>query len=225
MRTIAIGDIHGCSTALDALLAVVKPTADDRLVFLGDYVDRGPDTKGVLDRVIGLTRTHPHTVCLRGNHEIMMHAARVDRDSKINWLSVGGEQALLSYSATGRPPVTLADVPEEHWTFLASGLRDWFETDTHIFVHANLYPELDLGDQPEMMLFWEFLIGPIGHLSGKTVVVGHSTQPGGLPRDFGDTLAIDTGAYKRDGWLTALDVRGLGFWQANQRGETRRGDL
>ena len=225
MRTIAVGDIHGCSTALDALLAVVKPTADDRLVFLGDYVDRGPDTKGVLDRVIGLTRTHPHTVCLRGNHEIMMAAARADRDYRQNWLSVGGDAALLSYAPAGRPPVSLADVPDDHWAFLESGLADWLETDTHIFVHANLYPELALDEQPELMLYWEFLVGPIGHVSGKTVVVGHSTQPGGRPRDLADTLAIDTGAYKRDGWLTALDVRGLWYWQANQKGETRAGDL
>ena len=58
MRTLAVGDVHGCSTALDALLAAVNPTPDDLLVFLGDYVDRGPDSRGVIDRVLALRRTH-----------------------------------------------------------------------------------------------------------------------------------------------------------------------
>jgi serine/threonine protein phosphatase 1 len=75
MRTLAIGDIHGCLAALDDLLAAVAPQPDDLLVFLGDYVDRGPDSRGVLDRLIELCRTH-RVVPLRGNHEMMMRYAR-----------------------------------------------------------------------------------------------------------------------------------------------------
>ena len=71
MRALAIGDIHGCLGPLDDLLAWVTPTADDALITLGDYVDRGPDTRGVLNRLIELKKKRP-LICLRGNHEIMM---------------------------------------------------------------------------------------------------------------------------------------------------------
>src|SRR5688572_25228262 len=171
MRTLAIGDVHGTSAALDTLLAVVGPTPDDRLVFLGDYVDRGPDTRGVLDRLLALDRTH-RCVFLRGNHELMMTRARHDRGELRMWLSVGGKPALASYG----PTATLADVPAEHWDFLDDRLVDYHETGTHVFVHANLFPDLPLDEQPESMLFWEFLTGPICYESGKTVVCGHSSQ-------------------------------------------------
>ena len=101
MRTLAIGDVHGSALALDALLAVVAPTAADRLVFLGDYVDRGPDTRGVLDRLIRIRREFPHAVFLRGNHELMMTRARGDWSECRMWLSVGGERALMSYAKPG----------------------------------------------------------------------------------------------------------------------------
>ena len=70
-RTLAIGDVHGCLTALDTLLGFVELRPTDQLIFLGDYVDRGPDSKGVLDRLIELRRLH-EVVFLRGNHEVMM---------------------------------------------------------------------------------------------------------------------------------------------------------
>ncbi|MCZ2343556.1 MAG: serine/threonine protein phosphatase [Bacteroidales bacterium] len=223
MRTLAIGDIHGCSVALDALLQVVQPAPQDQLIFLGDYVDRGPDTKGVLDRLLGLRVSHPRTIFLRGNHEIMMNHARQNRGLRADWLSVGGDRALMSYSADGSP-AGFDEVPHEHWEFLTTGLRDWYETPSHIFVHANLDADLPLEEQFEDMLFWTFLSGPIRHVSGKTVIVGHSSVPGGRPRDHGCTVCIDTGVYK-SGWLTCLDVNTDRYWQANQIGETRTGRL
>src|SRR5688572_1050231 len=218
MRTLAIGDVHGTSAALDALLAAVAPAPDDRLVFLGDYVDRGPDTRGVLDRLITLDKSH-RCVFLRGNHELMMTRARSDRSELRMWLSVGGMQALASYGRGG-----LADVPPEHWDFLDNRLTDYHETDTHVFVHANLFPELPLDEQPELMLFWEFLAAPIRHESGKTVVCGHSSQKSGEVLDLGDTICIDTFAYG-GGWLTGLDVGSYRYWQADLRGQTRDGRL
>ncbi len=221
MRTLAIGDVHGMTTALDALLAAVEPSPDDVLVFLGDYVDRGPDSKGVLDRLIAWSQ-RLQLVCLRGNHELMMLNARTDPGALRMWLSVGGLQALASYGRGGR--ATLDDVPEEHWNFLEERCGDYFETDTHIFVHANLYPGVELADQPELMLFWEFLDGPIHHTSGKTVICGHSSQRGGDPLAWKKTVCIDTYAYG-GGWLTCLDVDTRRYWQANPRGEVRRGEL
>jgi serine/threonine protein phosphatase 1 len=148
MRTLAIGDIHGASSALDALLAVVRPTPADTLVFLGDYVDRGPDSRGVLDRLLAL-RDQCRVVCLRGNHELMMLRARTGRDDRRMWLSVGGAECLLSYGTTPGVPGTLADVPAEHWAFLEGECVDWYETMSHIFVHANLSPDLSPAEEFE----------------------------------------------------------------------------
>ena len=78
MRLLAIGDIHGCLTALNKLLHIMQPQPDDQLVALGDYVDRGPDSRGVIERVRALRRTHP-LVCLRGNHDVMMLKSRPGR--------------------------------------------------------------------------------------------------------------------------------------------------
>ena len=117
MRTLAIGDIHGCTTHLDALLAAVAPTPVDRLVFLGDYVDRGPDSRGVLDRLIALKETH-QVVCLRGNHELMMTRARSDKSEYRMWMQVGGAQALGSYGDKPGRSGTLDSIPEAHWRFI-----------------------------------------------------------------------------------------------------------
>ncbi len=222
MRTLAVGDIHGCSAALDALLAVVRPTPADLLVFLGDYVDRGPDSKGVIDRLIALRQSH-RVVCLRGNHELMMTEARRDKGELRNWLSVGGVQTMNSYVESGWR-ATFDNIPPEHWEFLEEGLFDFFETDTHIFVHANLEPGTPLADQTDTYLFWEFLNGPVRHVSGKIMVCGHSSQRSGLPKAWPTTYCLDTGAYA-GGWLTCLDVRSQTYWQANAVGETRAAEL
>src|SRR5436305_15152730 len=97
MRTLAIGDIHGCSRALDALLAAVAPRPDDQLITLGDYVDRGPDSRGVLDRLLALHATG-RLVALRGNHDYMMLQARAGVD-RFMWLAFGGRPTLESYGA------------------------------------------------------------------------------------------------------------------------------
>lgn len=223
MRTLAIGDIHGASSALDALLAVVRPTPADTLVFLGDYVDRGPDSRGVLDRLLAL-RDQCRVVCLRGNHELMMLRARTGRDDRRMWLSVGGAECLLSYGTTPGVPGTLADVPAEHWAFLEGECVDWYETTSHIFVHANLSPDLSPAEEFEDKLFWEFLVKPVGHVSGKVVVCGHTSQRSGAVLDLGDTVCIDTFAYG-GGWLTALDVGSYRFTQADRTGRLRDGQL
>jgi serine/threonine protein phosphatase 1 len=223
MRTLAIGDIHGCLFALDCLLDQVQPQAEEQLIFLGDYVDRGPDSRGVIERLLWLREQHPRSIFLRGNHEIMMVTAKRHPQTQREWLSVGGKAALQSY-AGDRLIGRLEDVPDSHWAFLEQGLSDWFETASHIFVHANLDPTQPLDRQSEDWLFWNFLTGPIRHCSGKTVIVGHTVQRDGWPVDYGDTIAIDTGLY-RGGWLTCLDVVTGQFWQTNLSGQSRQGSL
>lgn len=222
MRTLAVGDIHGCGAALDALLAAVQPTPADLLVFLGDYVDRGPDSKGVIERLLTLKRTH-RVVCLRGNHELMMVDARRNPAELRNWLSVGGVQTMSSYAVAGWK-ASFDHVPTDHWEFLQGELFDYFETDTHIFVHATLEPTTPLDEQSDMYLFWEFVNAPVRHESGKVMVCGHSSQRNGLPRAWPTTYCLDTGAYA-GGWLTCLDVGSQKYWQANNSGETRTAHL
>jgi len=221
MRTLAIGDIHGMSGALDALLDAVNPTMGDRLVFLGDYVDRGPDSKGAIDRILALT-SYYSIVCLKGNHEIMMSKARHDREARKLWLAVGGVQAMASYSSGGRS--SFGDIPEVHWEFIDNCSPYW-ETDTHIFVHANLAEKLPLVEQPESKLYWEHLNGPIQHESGKTVICGHTSQRSGIPLAWPTTICIDTKAYADGGWLTCLEVGTTHYLQANAMGQTREGEL
>jgi serine/threonine protein phosphatase 1 len=222
MRVLAIGDIHGCLRALDTLLARVEPRPEDLLVTLGDYVDRGPDSRGVLDRLVALHRTG-RLVALRGNHDQMMRDARRGRDEQRDWIACGGGSTLASYSPRGDAG-ELADVPAEHWEFLDRLCVDWYETDRHFFVHANAFADLPLRDQPDYMLFWEPLIHPRPHSSGKVMVCGHTRQRIGLPLNVGHAICIDTWVYG-PGWLTCLDVETGQFWQANQLGQERAGWL
>ena len=118
MRVLAVGDIHGCSRAFDALLAAVRLRPGDTLVTLGDYVDRGPDSSGVLQRLCRLAeRTDIRLLALRGNHEQMMLDARDGSGELEVWRHCGGDAALANYSVLGDEG-RLADVPYEHWALL-----------------------------------------------------------------------------------------------------------
>lgn len=221
-RVLAIGDIHGCSHALDLLLADVNPRGDDRIVTLGDYVDRGPDSKGVLDRLLDLRRTG-RLVALRGNHELMLLDAPNLGDDRDLWLECGGWETLLSYGRSGQPG-TLDDIPERHWQFIESSCVDAYETPTHLFVHAGAYPDMPLAEQPSYVLFWDSFQNRGPHESGKVLICGHTQQRSGVPLNLGHAVCLDTWAYG-DGWLTCLDVTTGRVWQANQKGERRTAHL
>jgi serine/threonine protein phosphatase 1 len=217
MRILAIGDIHGCSIAFDTLLQAVEPRPEDLLVTLGDYVDRGPDSRGVLERLLQWKQTH-RLVALAGNHEQMILEARQDPEVYAGWLTVGGDMTLISYGREGQPG-TLSDVPAEHWTFLED-CRDWLETERFVFVHANLEPNLPLEQQPLSALRWQKFADPLPHVSGKTMICGHTRQISGLPRNLGYAVCIDTWVYGA-GWLTCLEPVTGHVWQANQLGQRR----
>jgi serine/threonine protein phosphatase 1 len=222
MRILAIGDIHGCSKAFDAILEMVRPQLDDLIIALGDYVDRGPDSIGVLERLIAL-RGKYRLICLRGNHEQMMLDARSGDLAEHRWLEWGGNKTLASYSPWGEAG-SLAEVPPHHWQFLENDCVPWYETDTHIFVHASVDPELPLDEQPTEKLQWEPFYGQPPHRSGKIMVCGHTAQKTGVPVDLGHIICIDTWVYG-DGCLTCLDVATGKYWQANQLGQKREGQL
>lgn len=221
-RILAIGDIHGCLTALTALASFVPFRDNDLLVTLGDYVDRGPDTRGVLDWLIARFETG-RLIPLRGNHEIIMLDAREGPDMLAYWQLVGGQATLRSYSGDGTEG-DLSDIPDEHWQFLEQDTRRYYETATHFFVHANALPDWPLADQPDDVIFWEKFYNPPPHESGKIMICGHTPQPSFEPRDIGHAVCIDTWVYK-NGWLTCLEPATGKYWQANQKGETRRGEL
>src|SRR4051794_2061919 len=215
-RTIAIGDIHGCSIALDALLDAIRPRPEDVIVTLGDYIDRGPDSRGVIDRLIDLGQ-RCRLVPLLGNHEEMLLDVRSGLHPT-TWLGMGGLATLDSYG----PGRKLTLIPDEHYEFLED-CQDSYETDSHIFVHANYFPDIPMAEQPVGMLRWESLpdMTPGPHESGKTVIVGHTSQKGGEILDLGHLKCIDTYCYG-GGWLTALDVKTGEVWQADREGKMRR---
>jgi serine/threonine protein phosphatase 1 len=215
VRTLAIGDIHGCYRSLDALASFAAFTDSDRIVTLGDYVDRGPDSQRVIDWLIDRNAAG-RLIALRGNHELMMLAARRSERHREEWLAVGGDAVLSSY-CTDR----LDDIPSDHWNFLSKSLRSHFCTNTHFFVHANAYPDIPIDDQPDFMLYWESFGDPTPHESGLTMVCGHTPQRDGTPLTVGHAICIDTWACGR-GWLTCLDVDAGLCWQSNETGDTRR---
>lgn len=218
MRKFAIGDIHGCLSALQVLDRELAFGDGDTVVTLGDYVDRGPDSRGVIDFLINLSN-RCRLFALRGNHEIMMLEARVVSSWLASWLNCGGAATLASYGSNG-----IQDVPDSHWHFLAGTIP--YQVSKHdFFVHANVLPDVSLEDQPDVNLFWEHLPKEVlPHISGRRMICGHTPQTSGLPLDLGHAVCIDTWAYG-DGWLTCLEPATGDYWQANQQGELRRGTL
>ncbi len=219
MRTLAIGDIHGCSKALRTLLKAVKPGKDDLVITLGDYVDRGPDSKGVLDMLLELERTTQLRPLL-GNHEILFMEAMQHQLDVEAWLRVGGQDTVLSYSPDGRT-LSLKYVNPAHMEFISERCLKYYETDRQIFVHANANAMLPMAEQTDDWLFWTRFDDAYPHVSGKMMVCGHTAQKSGLPSVKSQAICLDTWAYGL-GWLTCLDVEAGVFIQANQQGEINR---
>jgi serine/threonine protein phosphatase 1 len=218
-RLIAIGDVHGCFHALDAVLQSIEPTTDDRIVFLGDMVDSGKETREVLERIIAL-KQECDVVLIQGNHEEMMFAARENEKALRYWENCGGVATINSYRFGG----TLADIPAEHWRLLDTCVP-YYETDEFILTHANYAADLPMAEQLEYTLRWELFdpdkVQP--HFSGKSVVVGHTEQKNAEILDLGYATCIDTVCCKY-GWLTALDVSTHEVWQASRWGMLRESE-
>jgi serine/threonine protein phosphatase 1 len=218
MRELAIGDIHGCVRSFETLLGLIKPQPSDTIVLLGDYIDRGPDSRRVIDLILELQQRCT-VIALTGNHEIMLRQAAVDPIAMKDWLRYGGLETLRSYGRHGRP-ANIGEIPANHWQFFREQTLDYWETDERIFVHASLDPKFDMDEQPEWLLFWQTFLEPTIHKTGKQIICGHTAQTSGLPAVFDYGICIDTWVYGR-GWLTCLDTREQTFVQANERGQTR----
>jgi serine/threonine protein phosphatase 1 len=213
MRLLAVGDIHGCYKAFETLLNAIEIQPADTLVTLGDYVDRGPASRQVIERLLQL-KSECHLVPLLGNHEQMMLEARESRDMRKIWLGFGGAEAVEAYGS-------FEAIPDAHWRFLEKDCLPYWEADTHFFVHANADPDRRLYAQSENMLRWEIFDHALPHESGKIMVCGHTSQKNGLPCNKGFAVCIDTYAHG-GGWMTCLEVNSGTIWQANQAGQVRQ---
>lgn len=212
-RNLAIGDIHGCDVALSTLLDGMWLSSDDTLICLGDFIDRGPQSKEVIDRLIKLQQDVT-LIGICGNHEEMLLQSLKRGSPRMLWAGSGAIATLESYGGS------LTDIPESHIEFLKS-LRDYWQTETHIFVHANVEPNTSLEDQLVLWLRWDKFTGTEPpHFSGRTVICGHTAQSTGLPAVCDGYICIDTKAYGGM-WLTGLDAENETFWQASQTGEFR----
>jgi len=213
-RVLAIGDVHGCARALSLILESVSVERSDTVVLLGDLVDRGPDSRGVLERVMFL-EGECRVVLVTGNHEEMMLSG-LHGSSRDEWLKWGGRATLDSYG--GR----VEDIPEDHRQWLSGGV-DYFETDHEICIHANLEPGVPLSEQRAEWLRWTHLTGrEEAHASGRRIVCGHTPQPIGLPLVTDGWLCIDTLCWA-GGFLTCVDLASNEIWQAQESGTVREG--
>lgn len=211
-RVIAVGDVHGCQTMLAALLQAMALTQDDTLIFLGDLIDRGLDSKGVIE-TIWAYETKCRIVRILGNHEEMMLRSRQRADDCQLWLQVGGAQTLASF---GLPPTHhgLMSVPSHYITWLQNA-KDHLETDKFIFCHATPDHDKPMSEQTSETWRWRHLQDlPHRHISGKTVVCGHTPQPDGDVYCMDGLICLDTYAFG-GGKLTALDVLSGTLWQVD----------
>jgi serine/threonine protein phosphatase 1 len=224
-RVYAIGDVHGRRDCLDTLIGMIdaddaaRGRADTKLVFLGDLIDRGADSRGVVERAMHIAQS-PKTVLLMGNHEeILIRAWEGDRKAAGLFHRVGGRETLLSYGVTEAEYDScdldsLAEligkhIPADHIAFMRRFIDQW-QCGDFLFVHAGIRPGLPLEEQRPSDMRWirrEFLDDPRDH--GVMVVHGHS-----ITEDVDERvnrIGIDTGAFA-SGKLTALGIEGAEKW-------------
>jgi serine/threonine protein phosphatase 1 len=225
VRIYAIGDIHGRADLLEETLARVDadfatyPDCKPIHVFLGDYIDRGPSSRAVIDRLIERMGTH-HTICLKGNHESYMLDFLGSPVVLSEWQHCGGLQTMMSYgirpsmNAGSAKQIELSQalnvaLPGRHRDFLRS-LPLSFTCGDFFFTHAGVKPKVPLNRQKEEDLLWirdDFLLYEEGH--EKIIVHGHS--PVTEPEIRHNRINIDTGAYAT-GRLTCLIIETEGYF-------------
>lgn len=214
---IAIGDVHGCARELNELLGKLPLRPDTTIVFLGDYIDRGPDSKGVIDTILDLGTRH-HVVALMGNHETMLFDFLADPKSSMagKFLYNGGSACLASYGdASGN-----WQIPASHIQFL-KGLRLSYETRDYFFVHAGI-PDVALSElSPEehaKIMLW--IRGPFLNNTRrwkKRIVHGHTPSP--QPEVKPNRINLDTGC-ALGGRLTAMELPTEQIFQVEKYVET-----
>lgn len=210
-KIIAIGDVHGCANTLKAMWKKLKPYEDHIHLFVGDYIDRGPDSKEVVDFLLRI-KNERKTVFLRGNHEVMLLEALAKGSSR-NWMFNGGQTTLKSYGKDK----TVEDIPAGHIDFFKK-TRLYYETENYFFVHAGIPPTLSIEQSKEDASAHNYFFWGRDHLNAfappweKTIVFGHTPQP--FPINQRGMIGIDTGCvYNQPGLgkLTAVRLPEVKF--------------
>ncbi len=189
----AIGDIHGCLDHLERLLEEVNPDLHrHKLVFIGDYIDRGPNSRGVVEYIIRLKQRYPaeNIICLKGNHEAMFLDFLNGIEPELFLLN-GGRSTLREYWGEHWDRSLDLLLPPEHEEFYRE-LKNYHETPDYIFVHGGLKPGVPLSEQDEEDLFWirgEFIASFEDF--GRRVIFGHT--PLRYPLVMPNKIGIDTG--------------------------------
>jgi len=227
LRLYALGDVHGCDDLLAEAHRKIaedlaeRPADDFRIIHVGDYGDRGPDTAAVIDRLAGLTLEDPHVMCLRGNHDEMLLGFLTDPDGMgATFIANGGEATLASYGvAIGLLALFIGNhaalsrqldetMPAHHRAFLEA-LPLTARFGDYFFCHAGIRPGVPLDRQAADDLVWirdPFLLSGADH--GVVVVHGHT--PAAEPEVLGNRINIDTGAVFT-GQLTCLVLEGTEY--------------
>lgn len=205
MRKFVIGDIHGCCQALKDLIEKIDPQEEDILIFLGDYIDRGKDSKEVIDYLLHL-RGCCKLVFLMGNHESWMLDALGSEGVFSLWMVNGGRSTILSYlGGKVKSDFSESDMPQEHVKFFKS-LKLYYEDDKYICVHGGVNPGIPMEMQRKEALLWNRPEpGDEAGMKGKKVIVGHTPQLN--PVKCKDMIFIDTGVcFSGYGYLTAVQL-------------------
>ncbi len=225
-RVYAVGDIHGRLDLLDLLLErmeaddAARGPAKTSLIFLGDLADRGPDSRGVIERLMQLSKAGPEVVFIAGNHEeLMIRVWQGDRGSAGTFNRAGGRATLLSYGVAAEDydrwdlgEMTEAAgraIPKAHIDFL-NGFKDWHLTGDYLFVHAGIRPGYAIDEQDTTDLRWirrDFTDSDEDH--GMMVIHGHTITAEVDER--ANRIGIDTGAFA-SGVLTAIGLEGTDRW-------------
>ena len=207
-KIFAIGDIHGSFERLQELIQKIPiDFSEDILVFIGDYIDRGPASVEVVDYMIDLKKRYPEIIHLKGNHEDMLEKY-LDGTDRFTYLLNGGQNTLDSYlSKTNRSDTF--PIPPDHMEFFKS-LKLYYETEDYIFVHAGLRPKIPLESQETEDLLWirdKFIYSDFDF--GRQVVFGHT--PLEKPLVEPNKIGIDTGAVYGNA-LTCVQLPALEFF-------------
>ncbi|OGP88634.1 MAG: metallophosphatase [Deltaproteobacteria bacterium RBG_19FT_COMBO_43_11] len=211
-RIFAIGDIHGCLEKLEDLIEVITANPKkDKLIFIGDYIDRGSFSREVVEHVIGLKNKFKNVICLLGNHEQMFlnYLEGVDEEM---YLYNGGKPTLSGYGikSSDPPDERKKKMPKTHLFFYRS-LLPYYQTKDYLFIHAGLIPAVPLKKQTTYDLLWirhEFIDSDYDF--GKRVIFGHT--PLSRPLVMENKIGIDTGAVY-GGKLTCVELPALNIYQ------------
>jgi len=224
-KIICVSDIHGEIHKLKNLFEKLSFTKNDTIIFLGDYIDRGEDSKAVIDFVLSL-KDKCNLVTLKGNHEMFAMDSLKFTEGRLglaqmfnSWMMNGGEACLRSYCRDGlymdKPVEIIDEMFIDHGDFF-NDLKIAYETENHIFVHGFLAHEQDAEDQEEWQCIWGRYDDIYPHKSGKTVVCGHTIQRDGVKND-GFKICIDTGSFLPDGYITAMVIDGSREYFVNSK--------